>query len=99
MTTEDEFADSKTGLSLVLTPRGALDFFSGLFYGSELVQDTAMLDQCLTMLSDDFVEQAYNIYEKANELDVFLALYSFYDMTWSLHPLLLTCMEAPDTAG
>ena len=58
-----------------------------------------MLDECLGMLSDDFVEQSYNIYDKANEVDVFPALYSFYDMTWSLHPLLLTCMQAPDTAG
>ena len=67
-------------------------------YGSELISNTTSLETCVDILASDFIKAGYEIANKTQEAEIFTALYSFYNMAWSVHPLMVTCVEAPDEA-
>ena len=69
-----------------------------MLYGTELIRNTTNLEICVDILSDDFVKAGYTIVNKTQDVDIFPALYAFYNMAWSVHPLIITCYEVPDTA-
>jgi len=63
-----------------------------------LLEDTSDLELCKDILLTDFVAEAENIANKTAELDIFPAIYSLYDIFYSIDPLLSACVAAPADA-
>lgn len=53
---------------------------------------------CKSILLDNFIAKVRNIANRTEELDIFPAIYSAYDIFYSIHPLVVNCIEAPDQA-
>ena len=83
--------DDATGLQAFLTPKGVLDFGSGIVYGTDLVKNTTYLDKCVNNLHYDFINKGLIVYNKTVALDPFPALYSIYDILYSVHPIVVNC--------
>ena len=90
--------DNMTGSEAFKTPLGFLDFTQGVFYGSGLVKNTTHLRSCVDILSEDYIKMYYRgLFPKKGDNRVFTAIYSVLRMMWSIHPLIESCYNAPDT--
>ena len=46
----------------------------------------------------EYIDTGHKLVDNVLEIEVFLALYNLYNMAWNVHPLVVNCREAPDTA-
>ena len=81
-----------------MTPRGLLNFTSGIVYGTQLVENTTNLDSCVRIIDNDFIASYYIMKNKTLEIEVFPVLYALYDVAYNVHPLIVSCFGAPDTS-
>ena len=83
-----------------------LNFTQGFVYGTNMVDNTTAFDNCILIIDDAYVYNAEYIYNRtmSNWRDgkvngsIFNSIYAFYDMIWNLHPLFMTCRDAPDNS-
>ena len=96
--TTEPSADETAGRAGLYSADDVIVFARAFIDGTALVQDQTYLDSCESVISSDFVQKAQDIQTSTVSLDVFSALYSLYDMVWSVHPLITECSQSLDTA-
>jgi len=84
--------EDATGLQALLTPKGVLDFTSGIIYGTGLVKNTTYLDKCINIVHYDFIKNSEVVVNKTLSVEPFQALYASYDILYAAHPLIVNCM-------
>ena len=73
-----------------------LNFTEGVIYGTELIENTHYMDSCIHILRHNFIIKGEQVYNNTLDIKIFDALFGFYDIVWSIHPLFLDCRLAPN---
>ena len=78
-----------------LTPQGVLNFTEGVIYGSGLIKNTTNMTNCMDILRHEVVIKGEHIFHKTLSLEIFAAIYGFYDIIYHIDPLVRECRYAP----